>query len=196
MKDRINNHLDVHNLINKSQHGFMKGKSCLTNLLEFLEDVTTEIDSGKPVDAIYLDFSKAFDKVPKHRLIAKVRAHGISGNVLSWIENWLTDRKQRVVIKGSRSSWSIVLSGVPQGSVLGPLLFILYINDIDLNVASRSLQMTVKSNGRFQVRPISSCYRTILITYVNGLKIGRCYSMLANVVLFILVMAILRRNIS
>ena len=73
-----------------------------------------------------MDFSKAFDKVPKARLLAKIKAHGIEGRVLNWISEWLTDRKQRTVLNGSYSDWCMVLSGVPQGSVLGPLAFILY----------------------------------------------------------------------
>lgn len=87
LKDSINNHLVINDLMSQSQHGFMKGKSCLSNLLEFLEDITAKIDNGAPVDVIYLDFSNAFNKVPKHRLIAKLKAHGISGNILNWIKS-------------------------------------------------------------------------------------------------------------
>jgi ribonuclease P/MRP protein subunit RPP40 len=127
-------------LIRDTQDGFVKKRSCLTNLLEFLEFVSSYVDRGFPVDVIYLDFQKAFDNVPHRRLMLKINSLGINGSIFKWIENWLQDREQKVVMLGSSSRWIKVKSGVPQGSVLGPLLFLIYINDIDDVVASKILK--------------------------------------------------------
>ena len=90
-------------LIRETQHGFTKGRSCLTNLLQFLEEVTKYVDEGNPADVLYLDFSKAFDKVPHKRIVEKVKAHGIGSNIWRWIKAWLSDGRQRVVINGKAS---------------------------------------------------------------------------------------------
>lgn len=140
IRDAILDHLKKYNLIKNTQHGFVKNKSCLTNILEFLEYVTNYIDQGLPVDVIYLDFQKAFDKVPHKRLLLKLKSLGIVGEIYGWIEDWLKEREQRVVYLGSHSEWIKVKSGVPQGSVLGPLLFLIYINDIDDNISSKILK--------------------------------------------------------
>jgi hypothetical protein len=104
LKDVIVKHLDRHNIILDTQHEFWSGRSCLTNVLEFLEDVTHYVDQETPVDVINLDFQKAFEKVPHCRLSRKLESQGITGPIQRWIDNWLFDRKQRVVVNGIASS--------------------------------------------------------------------------------------------
>ena len=105
-----------------------------------MEEITKWIDAGSPVDINYLDFQKAFDKVPHQRLLLKLKVHGIGDCIIDWIEQRLTGRRQRVVIDGEVSNWKSVLRRVPQGSVLGPLLFLICINDLDDNITSNVLK--------------------------------------------------------
>ena len=87
-----------HKLITISQHGLIKARSCLTNVLCFFEEITKWVDDGSPVDIIYLDFQKTFHKVPHQRLILKIKVHSMTNSIINWIEQWLTDRRQRVVV--------------------------------------------------------------------------------------------------
>ena len=100
----------------------------LNKYVMFLEGVTKWVDEGSPVELIYLDLKKSFDKVPHQKLLLKLNAHSIRNGMINWIEQWLIDRRQRVVVDGEVSNGKSVLSGVPQGSVLGPILFLIYIS--------------------------------------------------------------------
>ena len=128
-----------HNHFNPSQHGFRSGRSCLSQLLAHFDQIIRILESGKSVDVIYVDFAKAFDKVDFGVTLRKLKHFGIDGKVGRWLFHFLTGRTQTVVVNGRRSSPEPMKSGVPQGSVLGPLLFLVLISDIDSNIMSSFL---------------------------------------------------------
>ena len=130
-------HLNKNDIITSKQHGFRAGMSCETQLIEALEDWSSVMDEGSSqIDVIVLDFSKAFDMVPHQRLLQKMYSYGITGKTNKWINSFLSSRTHEVVVNGNSSETQAVTSGVPQGTVLGPLLFLLYINDIEKNLDS------------------------------------------------------------
>ena len=130
-------HLEHNDLLTDYQHGFRKERSCETQLITFVDELAKNLCDGNEIDIAVMDFSKAFDVVPHRRLLYKLNHYGIRDNTLSWIDSFLSNRSQRVVVDGESSETAPVTSGVPQGSVLGPILFLTFINDMPDCVQSR-----------------------------------------------------------
>ena len=130
-------HLEANNILYDQQHGFRSKRSCETQLIMLVEDLTRNATDGLQTDHVLLDFSKAFDKVSHEKLILKLHQYGVRGNILDWIRAFLSNRSQTVVLENDKSTEVPVTSGVPQGSVLGPILFLIYINDLPDNLRSK-----------------------------------------------------------
>ena len=145
-------------MLSPNQHGFIPRRSCCTQLLHAINNWTISWDEHLSTDVVYFDFSKAFDSVPHARLLLKLQAYGINGQLLSWFKNFLTGRRQCVKINSVLSSWTHVSSGVPQGSVLGPLMFVLYINDLPSLVSSQLLMFADDIKLYRSIRSVEDCF--------------------------------------
>jgi len=154
------NHLNHNDVLSSSLHGFRAGYSCSTQLVLLIEDLNFHIDHNTQIDMILLDFSKAFSMVPDRRLLKKLKFYHIENQVISWIEEWLTVRKQRVLLGGESSDYVPVLSGVPQGTVVGLVMFLIYINNIMENISS---QLRLFADDCSLYRPIRTVQDSILL---------------------------------
>jgi len=151
-------HLDRHQILTEQQHGFRQHRSCVTQLISTIHDFAQCLNDKRQCDVLLLDFCKAFDKVPFSRLFYKLYHYGIRGTLLIWIKNFLSNRSQRVILDNKQSSPTDVLSGVPQGTVLAPLLFLIFINDISVNVQSKIRLYADDVVLYRDIRSIEDCY--------------------------------------
>ena len=153
-------YLEANSLLTDKQHGFRSSRSCLTQMLDHFDDIYEGFTRGEDTDSIYLDYAKAFDKVDLKLLISKLKRYGFHNKLIDWIESFLSDREQLVVLNGVHSDIAKVISGVPQGSVLGPLFFILFINDLEQVVVSSTVSFFADDT---RVSKQIGCYEDCLL---------------------------------
>ena len=149
-------------LISANQSGFRPGDSTINQLLAITTEIYNSFENRQETRAAFLDISKAFDKVWHTGLIFKLKQNGICGNLLKMLENYLSNRKQRVILNGIESSWEPILSGVPQGSVLGPLLFLIYINDLTQNISANIKLFADDSSLFIKVSNVDTAHQTLV----------------------------------
>ena len=177
------NHLRDNNLLASLQSGFLPGDSTVSQLTFLYNTFCQALDSGKEVRAVFCDISKAFDRVWHAGLLAKLQAAGVTGNVHAWFADYLSDRKQRFVLPNAASDWTYIRAGVPQGSILCPFLFLLYINDT-VNDIGTNIRLLVDDTSLFIIvdDPVaeSVALTLILVKFRLGLQQGLSPSILLN----------------
>ena len=154
VRQKLVEHLIDNNLVTDYQHGFVSGRSCSTNLLAVLDAWTETLENEGGVDTVYLDFAKEFDTLPHERLLCKLSGLGVHGKILTWIRSFQSGRTQRVIVDGEESEWKDVVSGIPQGSVLGPMLFVCFVNDLP-NVVTSSVLLFADDTKIFTEVPVN-----------------------------------------
>ncbi|CAB3980290.1 Hypothetical predicted protein, partial [Paramuricea clavata] len=156
------------NIINRCQHGFTPGKSCTTQLIQVIDTIGKLLDQGEQIDVVYLGMSKAFDKVNHKKMIDKLRSFGFNGGLLSWFQSYLRHHRQKVTALGSTST--PVTSGVPQGSILGPILFLLYVNDLPDAISLSTIATFADDTKLFQciLCEADSCLLQEDLTNINN----------------------------
>ena len=170
--NNLYSYLNANNLITNNQSGFRPGDSTTNQLLFLVDEIHQAFEDTKSLEvrAVFLDISKAFDKVWHDGLIFKLKQNGISGSLLKFFGNYLHNRKQRVVLNGSFSDYSVIRSGVPQGSVLGPLVFLIYINDLERYTKS-NINFFADDTMLFSIVKdplISACNMSVGLSMENG----------------------------
>jgi hypothetical protein len=179
-------HLQNNKLLSEEQFGFRPKRSCTSQLLTTCDSWSQSIEEGDNIDVIFLDYRKAFDTVPHKRLAAKLEAYGVQGPLKQWIEDFLSDRVQRVVVAGECSEWADVTSGMPQGSVLGPVLFVIYINDLPENVSCQTkmfaddTKLFGVANGPQDHQQMQQSISSVCgwsHTWQLGFNVGKCKAM-------------------
>ena len=173
----------MNNLICNKQHGFRSGRNCLTQLLHHFDDVLELLTNNADFDSIYLDYAKAFDKVDHKLLIRTLYRYSFNPKIIRWIDSFLSDRKQAVVVVGHLSLLAPIISGVPQGTVLGPILFLIFINDIEHCIANsiiRCFADDTRVSIRYLVNRMWPSSRTTCMVSLTGLKITTCHFIKIN----------------
>ena len=169
IREHIMNYMSTNKLISEKQYGFMHGRSTISQLLRILDTWTEDLDQGKIIEVIYMDIKKAFDTVPHSHLIIKLQNYGICPSIISWIKSFITGRQQYVQLEGIKSNKLQVISGIPQGSVIGPMLFILFINDLPSELQS-SAYMFADDTKLFRSYPANTQVDNVIQQDLNKLQ--------------------------